>query len=181
MKNFRLSVWAITCFIVIVAGVFPGCGSKDEGTKIKISSWGDLQENAILVDLIADFEKTHPGIQVELERIPFNEYVTKLLTQVAGGLAPDVIFVEVNNFTDLYLRGALEPLNSYMQADNFSLDGYYPQVVDRFTGMVLLMSSLEIRLLFVSFTIIKPLLMKLIFHIPLTTGIGMILSMTLKK
>jgi multiple sugar transport system substrate-binding protein len=134
MKNFRLSVWAITCFIVIVAGVFPGCGSKDEGTKIKISSWGDLQENAILVDLIADFEKTHPGIQVELERIPFNEYVTKLLTQVAGGLAPDVIFVEVNNFTDLYLRGALEPLNSYMQADNFSLDGYYPQVVDRFTA-----------------------------------------------
>ena len=134
MKNFRLSIWAVACFIVIAAGVLAGCGSKSQGTKIKISSWGDLQENAILVDLIADFEKTHPDIQVELERIPFNEYVTKLLTQVAGGLAPDVIFVEVDNFTDLYLRGALEPLNPFIQADHFSLDDYYPQVVDRFTA-----------------------------------------------
>ncbi|HVM33304.1 MAG TPA: sugar ABC transporter substrate-binding protein [bacterium] len=131
MKNFRLSLLAAACFIVIASA---GCGSHGSGTKIKISSWGDLQENAILVNLIAGFEKTHPGVQVELERIPFNQYVPKLLTEVAGGLAPDVIFVEVNNFTDLYLRGALEPLNSYMKADNFTLDGYYPQVVDRFTA-----------------------------------------------
>jgi ABC-type glycerol-3-phosphate transport system substrate-binding protein len=44
-----------------------------------------------------------------------------------------VIFVEVNNFVDLYLRGALEPLNPYIQADHFDLSSYYPQVLDRFT------------------------------------------------
>lgn len=135
MKNFRPLMVAVACFIVIAFTAFgmTGCGTKTSGTTIKISSWGDLEENAILVKLIDGFEKTHPGIHVDLERIPFAQYVPKLLTEVAGGLAPDVIFVEVNNFTDLYLRGALEPLNSYMKADNFSLADYYPQVVDRFT------------------------------------------------
>ena len=103
------------------------------GTKIRVSSWGTPEENQILSDLIADYNKAHPGTTVELDRIPFGEYVTKLLTQMAGGEAPDVIFVEVNNFVDLYLRGALEPLNPYIQADHVDLSGYYPQVVDRFT------------------------------------------------
>jgi len=110
-----------------------GCAKKDTGKKIKVSSWGDLQENAILVNLVAGFEKKHPDIKVELQRIPFNEYVTKLLTQMAADMAPDVIFVEVANFVDLYLRNALEPLNEYVQADQFNLGAYYPEVVDRFT------------------------------------------------
>ena len=83
--------------------------------------------------LINDFQKKNPKIKVELLRIPFSEYVTKLLTQIASGLAPDVIFVEVNNFVDLYLRGAFEPLNPYIQADHLNLGAYYPEVVDRFT------------------------------------------------
>jgi ABC-type glycerol-3-phosphate transport system substrate-binding protein len=41
--------------------------------------------------------------------------------------------VEVNNFVDMFLRGALEPLTPYIQADNLDLSAYYPQVVDRFT------------------------------------------------
>jgi multiple sugar transport system substrate-binding protein len=134
VRNFRLTMLVLACFSVISYVGLTGCGSKEDGTTIKISSWGDLQENAILVNLIAEFEKTHPGIHVQLERIPFSQYVPKLLTEVVGGIAPDVIFVEVNNFTDLYLRGALEPLTPFMQKDNFSLADYYPAVVDRFTA-----------------------------------------------
>jgi ABC-type glycerol-3-phosphate transport system substrate-binding protein len=133
MKKISVLLAFCACLFILSAWGISGCGSQSNGTKIKISSWGDLQENQILVDLIADFQKAHPDIQVELERIPFGEYVTKLLTQIAGGLAPDVIFVEVNNFVDLFLRGALEPLNPYIQADHVDLSAYYPQVLDRFT------------------------------------------------
>ncbi len=134
MRNFRLSSLVLACFIVIASFGLNGCGAKTEGTVIKISSWGDLQENVILVNLIAEFEKLHPDIHVRLQRIPFSQYVPKLLTEVVGGIAPDVIFVEVNNFTDLYLRGALEPLTPFIARDHFSLDDYYPAVVDRFTA-----------------------------------------------
>ena len=132
MKNFRSILVGLACVTLVSVLSFAGC-AKSSGTKIKISSWGTPEENQILVDLLNDFQKTHPDIQVELDRIPFDEYVTKLLTQVAGGLAPDVIFTEVNNFTDFYMRGALEPLNPYIQADHLDMSQYYPQVVDRFT------------------------------------------------
>jgi len=122
--------------LLLIVGAFGlyACGKRGEGANLKISSWGDLQENQILVDLIAEFEKANPTIKVDLQRIPFGEYTTKLLTQIAAGSAPDVIFVETNNFVDMYLRDAFEPLNPYIQADNFSLADYYPQVLDRFTA-----------------------------------------------
>jgi len=132
MKNLRRVLAGVACLAVILGLGLYGC-SKSGGTVIHISSWGTPEENQILSDLIADYNKAHQGITVQLDRIPFNEYVTKLLTQVAGGEAPDVIFVEVNNFAPLYLRGALESLNPYIQADHVDLSGYYPQVVDRFT------------------------------------------------
>ena len=122
----------VACLALICGWSLTGC-SKGSGAKIKISSWGTPEENKILSDLIDDYNKLHPDATAELVRLPFSEYVTKLLTQIAGGVAPDVIFVEVNNFVDLYLRGALEPLNPYIQADHLDLSAYYPQVVDRFT------------------------------------------------
>ncbi len=132
MKNIRWVYASLACLMLMTSISIMGCGPKSGG-KLKISSWGDLQENQILVDLINDFQKLHPEIQVELQRIPYNEYVTKLLTQIAGNVGPDVLFTEVENFADLYLRGALEPLNPYIQSDKIDMSVYYPQVVDRFT------------------------------------------------
>lgn len=127
--------WLIMAGMVLVLAAFglTACGKKGGGSTIKISSWGDLQENQILVDLIAQFEKENPGIKVELTRIPYGEYTTKLLTQIAAGSAPDVIFTETNNFVDLYLRKAFEPLNTFIDQDKFNLTDYYPQILDRFT------------------------------------------------
>ena len=136
MKKLNRSIWTLV-LLVVLAGVLTwgltGCAKQTSGVRIKISSWGDLQENQILVNMVAAFEKKNPTIKVDLQRIPFSEYVTKLLTQVAAGMAPDVIFVEVGNFTDLFLRDALESLNPFIQADQYNLSVYYPEVVDRFT------------------------------------------------
>ncbi len=133
MKRLRVGLGVLACLILISAWGLSGCGTKLGGVQIKISAWGTPQENKILTDLITDYEKLHSGVHVDLLYIPFNEYVTKLLTQVAAGIAPDVIFVEVNNFVNLYLGGALEPLDPYIQADHVNLQDYYPEVVDRFT------------------------------------------------
>ena len=72
--------WAV-CFLLLAFVTLAGC-AKNEGVKVKISSWGDLQENAILNDLITQFQTLHPEIKVELQRIPYTEYTTKLITQM---------------------------------------------------------------------------------------------------
>ena len=132
MKNLRLVLAGFACLVLGATFILGGC-SKSGGTKIRISSWGSPEENQILVDLINRYNQAHPGVTVVLERTQFADYAPHLLTQIAGGEAPDVIFVEVDNFVNFYLAGALEPLNPYIQADHFDLSVDYPQVIDRYT------------------------------------------------
>ena len=54
--------------------------------------WGNHPEwKPVLDKLIAAFEKTHPGIDVELSYKPGPQYTAALNTALAGGAAPDVI------------------------------------------------------------------------------------------
>jgi ABC-type glycerol-3-phosphate transport system substrate-binding protein len=133
MKKIRLVTTILAG--LIFSTVFLGCASRQTGVTLKISSWGDLKENSILTELIADFEKTHPGVKVQLQRLPFGEYLTKILTQMAGGTGPDVAFVELGGFSDLVLRGALEPLDPFVQADHMDLKAYYPEVLNHLTSV----------------------------------------------
>ncbi len=135
MKFFKqLACLKFTVILGFLGVMGMGCSKLGGGDTVKISSWGDVKENAILTDLINDFQKAHPDIKVELQRVPWGEYNTKLLTQFAGGIAPDVIFVSTDNIADLYYRGVLEPLNPYLQADpEISLKDFYPTLINRFT------------------------------------------------
>jgi len=61
-------------------------------TATKITMWGNHPEwKPVLDRLISNFEKTHPGIEVELSYKPGPQYNAALNTALAGGAAPDVI------------------------------------------------------------------------------------------
>ncbi len=132
MKNLRPELIGFVClFLLILSGLMRCMG--DGVTKIKIYAWGGRDDTRIVREELNNFQKTHPDIQVEFQNIPHSDYETKVLTEIAAGLAPDVIPIEVNMFDNFYLRGTLEPLNPYIQADHIDLNAYYPQVLDRFT------------------------------------------------
>jgi len=129
----KIRVAILSVFLMGFLGT--GCSErKDARTTLRISSWGDLQENNILQNLIDGFEKLHPGVHVQLDRVPFEEYVDKLLTQYAGKMAPDVIFVSAEHLADFYPRGLLEPLTPYLKEDpSVDLRGFYPNLVRWYT------------------------------------------------
>ncbi len=128
------SLWffAIGLFLVILLFVFLRSFSRSGG-RILVSSWGELQENQILIDLLHDYETKNPGVWVELERHAYTEYLREILGQINRGQKLDVLFVEVNNFVDFYFNGLLEPLDSYIKADGLDLKTFYPDVMKRFT------------------------------------------------
>ncbi len=102
--------------------------------RILISSSGEAQENQILQNLIRDFQKQNPDIQVDLEAIPYGEYNTRLFDESANRRAPDVIFVSSLNIADFYSRGFLEPLTPYVKTDpSVNLDAFYPGPIEWFT------------------------------------------------
>ncbi len=132
MKIFGANIWKYMAVVAVLA--LTGWGCSNFGSKtIKVSSWGDPKENAILSDLVDNFNKTHTGTKIELQRVPWGEYTTKLMTQVAGGIAPDVIFVGTNDIVNLYASNVLQPLDEFVKADNYSLADIYPSVLNRFT------------------------------------------------
>jgi ABC-type glycerol-3-phosphate transport system substrate-binding protein len=66
--------------------------ARSTASTTTISMWGNHPEwKPILDRLIAAFEKTHPGIEVELSYKPGPQYTAALNTALAGGAAPDVI------------------------------------------------------------------------------------------
>ncbi len=118
---------------ILVVGSW-GCGQKTNPQEIRVA---DFLTDPVLIQILNDtlhkIEQNHPGLKINLETTPYNEYQQKITTQMSAGNGPDILFVEVNNFVDLYLRKVLEDLDPYLTKDQMDLKAYYPQVVQRFS------------------------------------------------
>ncbi len=125
--NFLLALAAVGAVLALLWRPFRG------KAVLRISSWGDQQENEVLIGLIAEFQERNPGVQVVLNRIGFSKYVQTNLEETAAGIGPDVIFTEMGNFPYFHDAGVLEPLNAYAKADKLDLGDYYREMVDFFS------------------------------------------------
>ena len=114
-----------------------GCGKHTQqggATTIKVAYWGGPEEIAIIQDLIAEWQKSHPDVRVRLEHTPFSAYVSRLLTRMAGNVAPDIMAVEVNLFPTLWAKDAFRSLQPFIDRDpEFHLHEFFPEVVERFS------------------------------------------------
>lgn len=125
--------------LLLGLGVVMGC-SASPGPKaqapvtIKVAYWGGPEEIAIINGVIDRWKRQHPDVQIRLEHTPFSVYVNRLLTRIAGDVAPDIIATEVNMFVNFWAKGALLPLNPFLERDpTFHLDHFFPEAAHRFT------------------------------------------------
>jgi len=86
---------------------------------VTISFWHAYNEvspeNEMLVNtLIPMFEAEHPNVKVESLPVPYDEFRQKLLTSMAGGVAPDLIRADIIWVPELAELGALAPLDEIM-------------------------------------------------------------------
>ncbi|MFJ2957479.1 ABC transporter substrate-binding protein [Streptomyces sp. NPDC087270] len=70
-----------------------------------------------LARLAKSFERSHPGIDVQVQSAPFDQYFTQLQTSAAGGTAPDVFELNQDEFASFADSGALADLDSRVRAD----------------------------------------------------------------
>ena len=61
-----------------------------------------------------DFHKLHPNITVEFQLVPTERATDKLITQVAGGNAPDAAYMDASAVEEFSSRNALVNLDSYV-------------------------------------------------------------------
>ncbi len=100
---------------------------------IRVAYWGSIEEIKIIERTLREWERNHPNIRVILQHTPTSGYKQKLLTRIAGGDAPDIIFSEVNDFVYFKSKGIFLDLMPFVEKDpEINLQDYFPQIIKRF-------------------------------------------------
>jgi len=107
--------------VLIVGGMFL---SSPRGEGLVISFWGTDEEIANYCAMVDAFNEEHPEIVVHLEHIPRN-YEMKVLAEMAGGVAPDVLVFQDEPFPEFAKRHVFEPLDAYMERDGFDTSEFF--------------------------------------------------------
>ncbi|MEF3312995.1 ABC transporter substrate-binding protein [Paenibacillus sp. GYB004] len=121
MKGLSKTVRA-ACAIPLLALAVAGCGSSEpskDSTKasggkpvtMRFSWWGSDPRHKATLDVIALYESKNPNVKIEGEYMGSDGYKEKLMTQLAGGSAPDIMQIDppwladftkqFNSFADL--------------------------------------------------------------------------------
>ena len=85
--------------------------------------------------MVAAFEKKNPNIRVNIQTASYNDYFTKLKTQVAAGKAPDTFELNYENFVTYAKAGSLLNLKKVIAADkSFKKSVYYGKAYNVFNA-----------------------------------------------
>ncbi|WES33739.1 ABC transporter substrate-binding protein [Ruminiclostridium papyrosolvens DSM 2782] len=111
-KGIRLI--SLCCSIFIATGIFAGCGSNNPNTAtpsakepsnkkvvLRMSWWGSEARHKATLDAIQLYMDKNQNIKIEGEYAAFDAYYQKLMTQFAGGTAPDIIQVSSTWLSEL--------------------------------------------------------------------------------
>jgi len=77
--------------------------------------------------LVEQFNEKHPEVSVKVRRIGLGEYRAKLMVEIAGGVAPDVLRIPYE-FVDSFIQaGVLQGLDSYIErSEDLDWDDFIP-------------------------------------------------------
>ena len=117
------------CLLALIAFV-SGCapGPSDRQT---IRFWVMGREGEVIAQLIPEFERRNPGIDVRLQQVPWTAAHEKLLTAFAGDSLPDLCQLGNTWIPEFAALRALEALDSRVAASRVIAAGdYFPGIWD---------------------------------------------------
>ena len=114
--------------VILALSLAAGCRwSAADETVLRF--WAMGREGEVVAQLLPEFERTHPGIRVTVQQLPWTAAHEKLLTAFAGGTTPDVCQLGNTWIPEFVALKALEPLDRYLAGSSVV------QADDYFTGI----------------------------------------------
>jgi multiple sugar transport system substrate-binding protein len=108
--------WAALLIVVTALALATGCRSSSEETVLRF--WAMGREGEVVAELLHEFERTHPGIRIKVQQLPWTAAHEKLLTAFAGGATPDLCQLGNTWIPEFAALNALEPLDRYVAASS---------------------------------------------------------------
>jgi len=105
--------WLLGVIILLLAvgGAFWWFSQRSSGEEektVELTYWGLWEPPAVMEGVIAEFEKTHPGVKINYEQQSITDYRLRLQNALASGRGPD-IFRFHNTWLPMF-KGDLAPL-----------------------------------------------------------------------
>lgn len=128
-KLFTILIVSILAISVVFAQGSSEATSSSK-TTIAMTWWGDTLRNEVYEKVIDEFEKANPAITVNRPYSTWNNYFDKLSTQMAGGVAPDLIGMHQRYASEYASRGALLDLTPYVESGVLDLSNVHSSIVE---------------------------------------------------
>lgn len=111
---------------ILLLLLLSACGQDDDGA---IEFWAMGQEGERVRELVPEFERTHPGIRVRVQQIPWSAAHEKLLTAFAGDILPDAMQLGGTWLAEFAALRAIAPLDAMIAASPaLDTDDFYAGV-----------------------------------------------------
>ena len=124
MKSLK-SFWSL--FVLLLLPAFFSCGQQNNApgkVHLKLVHFYLDQKDTWQHEVIDPFMKAHPGIDVEVEAVPYGLYTTKIMSAAASGSKDDpsssigdVVLIDDWFGQDLFKRDYTIPLDSFYHRD----------------------------------------------------------------
>ena len=124
-----LLVLAAVCAIVATAQA----GTRTaKAVTVSLSGWSSgPDEDALLQQVVNEFQKTHPNIKVNYSVIN-GDYSTAMTARFAAHNPPDVFYVDSSLLDTWAQQGVLQPLNNYIKASKYNVNVFFPSLLAAF-------------------------------------------------
>lgn len=96
--------------------------------KTKVEYWTTQVEEermSVIKELVANFEKSNPDIEMEIVGVQENDIPTKLAASMAAGMLPEVIEMGAENFLRLGAEGMMDVVAAGQIIDELGRDDFY--------------------------------------------------------
>ena len=131
--------WTRRAWLGAAAACAAACSRTDARM---LRFWAMGREGEVAAELVAGFEREHPGVRVRVEQLPWSAAHEKILTAVAGDATPDIAQMGNTWLAEMDALHALEPLEGLVDvqqrlpaADHFEGIWQTNQVGGRLVGV----------------------------------------------
>ncbi len=109
--------------LVALAALTAACAPRDDGATVQF--WALGHEGEAVAKLVPEFERSHPGVSVRVQQIPWSAAHEKLLTAFVGDSMPDVFQLGTTWIPEFQALGALEALDASVARSATVVPGEY--------------------------------------------------------
>jgi multiple sugar transport system substrate-binding protein len=134
----KLNLFVVLMLLVVSA--LAGCSSSEKtagknesaSKKMELNYWVPFSggDGDFMKEMVAEFNKTNPDIQVKMLNLKWEQYYTKLRTAIASNQGPDIAVAHTSKLGELVPSGMIEELDPIAEKTGIKWDSFNQNILN---------------------------------------------------